>query len=290
MNSIMRHKERGQYGSSIYRGNCSGEIIKDLWKVFRFNTISDYACGSGTTEDVAKELKLKSNCYDLSKGFDLINDEIPQIKNRAIFYHPPYWDVVKYSGAVWGKEPHKNDLSRITDYKDFIKALNYTILKQFATLETGGKMFVLVGDIKKQGILYSMICDIVKPNTLVNILIKEQFNCQSNKVEYNNANFFRIAHEYIAIFEKTHAYIERLMITKELKYDIRKSQNITWRDLIFAVFEQKGKKSLNIEQIYNEIRYSAKAEKNQNVREKIRQTLLNQKYFKRVNYGTYELL
>lgn len=30
MNSILSYKERGPFGNSNYRGNCSGFVIKDL--------------------------------------------------------------------------------------------------------------------------------------------------------------------------------------------------------------------------------------------------------------------
>ena len=30
MQSVISYKERGKYGNSNYRGNCSGYVIKDL--------------------------------------------------------------------------------------------------------------------------------------------------------------------------------------------------------------------------------------------------------------------
>ena len=34
MESVVSYMERGQYGNSKYRGNCSGFVIKDLIKQF----------------------------------------------------------------------------------------------------------------------------------------------------------------------------------------------------------------------------------------------------------------
>lgn len=57
--------------------------------------------------------------------------------------------------------------------------MNYAMMKQFSALENGGRMAVLMGDIKKKGRLYSMLAEIVKPGTLENIIIKAQHNCFS---------------------------------------------------------------------------------------------------------------
>lgn len=289
MKSIVNYVERGNFGKNTYRGNCSGFLIKDLYNQFQFNNISDYSCGSGTVKDVAKSLNINSNCYDLNMGFDLIDDNIPEIKNEAIFYHPAYWDIIKYSGSVWGTEPIKNDISQIKDYREFIQTLNFTVLKQFSTLKIGGRMFVLVGDIKKKGQLYSMICDIVKPDTIENIVIKTQNNCFSNNTEYSNRNFIPIEHEYLLIFKRNNPYIEKLIISKEIEYDLRDSASVTWRDLIVAVFQSKMKKKLSVEEVLTELAHHKKAKTNNNVREKIRQVLQDERYFNRVEKGIYEL-
>lgn len=39
MESIISYKERGKYGNALYRGNCSGFIIKDLIKQFYTNSM-----------------------------------------------------------------------------------------------------------------------------------------------------------------------------------------------------------------------------------------------------------
>lgn len=58
--------------------------------------------------------------------------------------------------------------------------------------------------------------------------------------------------------------------------------NITWRDLIQATL-QYLKNEATIDEIYNILVRSKKAENNNHVREKIRQTLNNNSNFKKVN-------
>ena len=58
--------------------------------------------------------------------------------------------------------------------------------------------------------------------------------------------------------------------------------NITWRDLIQATI-QYLKNRATIDEIYNILEKSKKAQNNNYVREKIRQTLNNNPNFKKVN-------
>ena len=67
--------------------------------------------------------------------------------------------------SKYGYDPMPLDLSRIPDWERFVQAMNYAMMKQFSALEKGGRMAVLMGDIKKKGKLYSMIAEIVKPET-----------------------------------------------------------------------------------------------------------------------------
>ena len=57
----------------------------------------------------------------------------------------------------YGYDPKRLDLSRIDIWDDFVKAMNYAMMKQFSALEHGGRMAVMMGDIKKKGRLYSCL-------------------------------------------------------------------------------------------------------------------------------------
>lgn len=204
LTSIVSYPERGEGGNNKYRGNCSPKLIEDLLGFFKPMEICDYMCGSGTTKAAADKLGIRSHLYDLHSGFDLMNCEIPE-RPEFIFWHPPYWDIIKYSDVMYkasevkekyGYDPCKADLSRIPDWDRFVEAMNYAMMKQFCALEKGGRMAVLMGDIKKRGKLYSMLAEIIKPGTLENIIIKAQHNCFSDQIQYSG-KFIPILHEYV---------------------------------------------------------------------------------------------
>lgn len=288
MNTIVRYDERGNWGNNKYRGNASGKLLIDLHKVYKFDEVSDYMSGSFTTQDVAIDLNIKSNCYDLNSGFDLINNDIKE-RNEFIYWHPPYWDIIKYSGYQYGDKPLINDLSHIADYNDFIKAINYCLAKQYTSLETGGRLAILMADIKKKGKLYSMLLDMNKLGTLEQIVIKEQINCLSDNKKYFNNNFIRIAHEYCLILRKDFPLIMDFATTKKGNMDLRDSINITWKDLVASSLEYLGGKS-SLSTLYDLINGYKKTENNTNWKAKIRQTLqIHSDIFTNIDKGVWKL-
>lgn len=296
MNSIVSYPERGVGGRNTYRGNCSPKLIADLIDHFKWTEISDYMCGSGTTEDVAKQKGIISHCYDLNRGFDLMNMDIPE-RNTAIFWHPPYGNMITYAGSQYsaeevkmkyGIDPLKSDLSQIEDWDEFVKAMNYCMMKQFASLEKGGRMAVLMGDMKRKGKLYSMLVDIAKPGTLENIVIKAQHNCWSDSVQYSNRNFIPICHEYLMIVRKDEPLIFGVKMTQNKKFDMRDSPNATWRDVIASIFESSGR-TMSLSELYRQIDGHKKCQNNPNWQAKVRQTLQINPIFKNINKGVWAL-
>lgn len=288
MNSIVSYPERGKWGNNKYRGNATGKLLIDLHKVYKFNEISDYMSGSFTTRDVGNDLRIKTNCYDLNSGFDLIDDDIKE-RNNFIYWHPPYWDIIKYSGYMYGDKPIKNDLSHMVDYKEFIRALNYCLAKQYASLKVGGRMAILMADVKKNKRLYSMLLDMNKLGTVEQIIIKEQFNCMSNNKVYSNENFIRIAHEYCLILRKDEPLILDYMITKRGRMDLRDSLNITWKDLVAESLEKLGGRS-DLIRIYENLEGYKKTKNNKNWKAKVRQTLqLYPNIFSNIARGEWKL-
>ena len=279
LTSIVSYPERGEGGNNRYRGNCSPKLIEDLIGFFKPQEICDYMCGSGTTKDAAEKCGIASHIYDLHSGFDLLNSEIPE-RPQFIFWHPPYWDIIKYSDVMYkacdveskyGYDPRKFDLSRIADWDKFVEVMNYAMMKQFSALEKGGRMAVLMGDIKKKGKLYSMLSEIVKPGTPENIIIKAQHNCFSDNIRYSGS-FIPILHEYVLIVRKDNPLLIPILITKKLDSDIRDMRGATWRDVVAAVLEDEGR-SVPLSVIYEKIEPYKKARQNQWWKEKVRQTL-----------------
>ena len=297
LTSIVSYPERGVGGNNQYRGNCSPKLIEDLVGFFKPTEICDYMCGSGTTKDAAEKMGIRSHLYDLHSGFDIMNCEIKE-RPEFIFWHPPYWDIIKYSDVMYkardveeryGYDPRKFDLSRIQNWDQFVEAMNYAMMKQFTALEKGGRMAVLMGDIKKKGKLYSMISEIIKPGTLENIIIKTQHNCFSDNVQYNG-KFIPILHEYVLIVRKDNPLIIPIIQVKKKDVDIRDMEGASWRDIVAAVLEQHDD-AVSLESLYQEIEPYKKTKTNQWWKEKIRQTLqINPKYFLRTGRGMWKLV
>lgn len=299
MQSIVSYPDRGPYGRNSYRGNCSGLLIKDIITQYRLQGLSDFMVGSGTTEDVVREAGIRGNFADLNRGYDMLSMDIP---NRAenIFWHPPYGSMIKYADSQYkasdveratglsAETIRRNDLSSFTDWNEFVKMMNYCMLKQFSALEKGGRMFVLVGDMKKRGVLYSMLCDILKPGTLEQVIIKAQHNCWSERQSYSNQNFVPIVHEYLLVTRKDAGLIVPVSWGTGKQYDMRSFGDQSWRDLVFSVIQDNGGK-MSLQELYDALKDSAKAKRNPHWQEKVRQTVQNAKRFIRTERGCYTL-
>ena len=295
MKSIVSYPERGEGGRNSYRGNCSPKLIEDIIQQYKIKQLSDYMVGGGTTEEVCKRLEVPGTFLDLNRGFDMVNMDIQERPN-SIFWHPPYWDIVQYSDSMYkskdiiekyGVDPSKTDLSRIEDYEEFVKMMNYCTLKQFTALEKGGRFFILMGDIKKKGKLYSMLCDIVKPGTMEQIIIKAQHNCWSDTRSYSGS-FVPITHEYLLVLRKDEPLIIPVKQTVNKTLDIRNSPNATWKDVVASVLEAYGG-AMTLNDIYSKIDGHKKCETNPHWKEKIRQTLQNHNIFKSSERGIWAI-
>lgn len=294
MQSVVSYPDRGKYGKSSYRGNCSGRLIEDIIDQYHLSSLSDFMVGSGTTEEVVKEKGLTGYFTDLSRGFDMLSMDIPE-RPENCFWHPPYHDIIVYSNNMYsskevedkyGYNPEVDDLSRCKDWDDFVKKMNYCMLKQFSALEKGGRMFVLMGDIKKKGKLLSMVSEIAKPSTLEQIIIKQQFNTVSERKTYSNLNFVPIVHEYLMVCRKDSPLIFPVMMTVRKEFDMRDSLNTTWRDTVLAVLQHYGKE-MSLQELYEELAPHKKAKANPNWQAKVRQTVQDERYFKRTARGHY---
>lgn len=296
MKSIVSYPERGEGGKSTYRGNCSPKLIEDIIAQYRVKGLSDFMVGGGTTEDVCKALGVQGVFLDLNRGFDMISMDIPE-RSQNIFWHPPYDSIITYSDVMYsaadiekryGFDPRVNDLSRCKNYEAFVQAMNYCCVKQFSALEKGGRMFVLMGDIKKRGKLYSMLADIIKPGTLEQIIIKTQHNCFSDSTYYSNRNWVPIVHEYLMVLRKDASLIIPVKYTKDSQLDMRDMKVSTWRDVVASVMENYGT-TMTLEELYQKIEGHRKTKENHHWKEKIRQTLQRSKIFVNVERGKWQL-
>lgn len=299
MESIVSYPDRGAaYGRNDYRGNCSGLLIKDLIAQYRLKGLSDFMVGSGTTEDVVKEAGIRGTFADLNRGYDMLSMDIPE-RSENIFWHPPYHDMIVYSGKQYNPAQVEeatglpagtilaDDLSRCASWEEFVKKMNHCMMKQFSSLEKGGRMFVLVGDMKKRGRLYSMIRELICPGTMENIIIKAQHNTWSGRQSYSG-NFVPIVHEYLLVARKDAGLIVPVSWGTSRTYDMRSFGDQSWRDLVYATIQDNGG-TMSLQDLYDALKDSAKAKKNVHWQEKIRQTVQNIKSFVRTERGCYAL-
>ena len=284
MQSIVSYKDRGNYGNSQYRGNCTGYIIKDLINQFfpatKPKKFIEVFSGGGTGRDVAKELGINNSLHlDLLNGWDALKDQIPS-GSDFVFSHPPYWDIISYENER--KSYAENDLSNAMPYEEFINKLNIVNEKIFHSLVNGGRHATLIGDVRKQGKYYSIIKDMNWYGELESHIIKVQYNCLSDSKVYSNNNFIPIKHEHLLVFRKDKIWVftEKSIVISQK--NIIDAVNITWRDLIQATIQYLHNNA-TIDEIYNILIKSKKAQNNNYLREKIRQVLNNNDNFKKTN-------
>lgn len=279
LTTVVSYPERGEGGNNRYRGNCTPKLVSDLIGHFGVSEICDYMCGSNTTGDAAASMGISSHTYDLHSGFDLLHCDIPE-RPQFVFWHPPYWDIIKYSDVMYraadvqqryGYDPRQFDLSRIPTWEAFVKAMNYCMMKQFCALEKGGRMAVLVGDIKKKGRLFSMLFELTKPGTLENVIIKTQHNCVSDRRSYSG-RFIPIVHEYVLLVRKDSPLQYPLLMTQQFQRDIRNMPGATWRDILADAMETFPG-AVHLEQIYDQVGGYERAQHQQFWKDKVRQTL-----------------
>lgn len=279
LTTVVSYPDRGAGGSNKYRGNCSPKLVADLIAHFGVREICDYMCGSNTTGDAAASLGVKSHTYDLHSGFDLLHSDIPE-RPEFIFWHPPYWNMIEYSDVMYsaaevqrryGYDPRRSDLSRAPSWDAFVNAMNYCVMKQFCALEKGGRMAVLVGDIKKKGRLLSMLFELTKPGTVENVIIKTQHNCVSSRTTYSG-KFIPIVHEYLLLLKKEAPLVFPLLMTYRKDGDMRDMPGATWRDIVADAMESfRG--TVELEQLYGKLENYKRTRDQQFWKDKVRQTL-----------------
>ena len=294
LNSIVSYPERGDGGSNAYRGNCSPKLIEDIIDQYQLHSLSDYMMGSGTAADVCRAKNIPGRFLDLRYGFDMLSMDIPD-RPENIFWHPPYHDIVVYSDGMYsaqeivrkyGFDPRTHDLSRCRSWDDFTRKLDFCCLKQFTALEKGGRMFLLLGDIKRQRRLYSMLLNVAKPGTVEQVIIKAQHNCTSDSRRYSG-HFVRIVHEYLLVLRKDSALVFDIQLPHTTKGDVRDMRHVTWRDIVAAVLEEANG-PMALPEIYERIDGHRRCTGNPHWRDKIRQILHESPLFTAVSRGVYK--
>lgn len=290
MKSVVSYPDRGEGGKSSYRGNCSPKLLEDLFGFYRPKKVFDPMVGGGTTKDVCTKLGIEHDVLDLNPawgGWDALRDEIPGVYD-FIFFHPPYSNIIKYSGNMWGS-PDIRDLSQIplSEYPKFIEKLNQIQMRLFASLSRKGHLAVLVGDVKKNGRLYSIQRDMAWLGTPEQVVIKTQHNCFSDRVNYSGG-FIPIVHEYLLIFRKDNCYILPTSITVQKDFNWKEVKSVSWRTAVRLAMEKLGGKS-DLPSLYKELEGFVMSKSHSDPKAKIRETLQTKPEFTSTERGIWEL-
>lgn len=290
MKSVISYPNRGPWGDSNWRGNCSGWVIHDLINQYQPSLFVDACEGSGTSGDVCKERDVEYIGLDLHKGNDFTCDYIlNQLPRPAdvCFSHPPYKDMIKYNANL-SDSMVKNDLSRCKSVATFLEMSEVMLLNQREAVKKGGVYCTLIGDMRKNGMFHSFQADYIKlmpKDELVANVIKIQHNCVSDNKKYSG-KFIPIAHEYLIIWKKKAKSVFLISLEKACEYQNRIVSS--WRSAIrLAMMKLGGKANLNL--IYKEVESIARhlIKNNQHWKAKIRQKL--QLYYNQVERGVWSV-
>lgn len=306
LTSFLAFPERGEGGSSTWRGNCSPEVVSSVLKyvldtkkyygkdISQF-TLLDPMSGSGTSKAVADRYGVKSVLYDLNPvpaagtgNWNALKNDVEDSAD-LIFFHPPYHDIIRYSGNMWGK-PHPDDLSRCDTYEDFLEKLNLCIRKFYLALRKDGRLAVLVGDIRSKGKFYSIQHDMMRMGEFESFLVKGQFNCVSDSRRYEKP-FIPIVTEYMLLLHKKDVFMVPFHYAKETVFSVAKTDltALTWHHLIRMAFESAGGR-MSLVELYALLQHHPKAKQNAHFKERIRATIYEHKdQYIACGDGTYRL-
>lgn len=283
--SVVSYPDRGNYGSARWRGNTSGRLVRDLLETFNPSLVCDPMCGSNTTGDVVDEMnregyQIQYVGLDLHSGFDVLRDSLTERLPRPadfIFAHPPYHDMISYSGpgGQWGDAAHSSDLSRCESYQQFLSFLERACLNLFEATRKGGHYAIQIGDLRRAGVLYPMQAHLIAiaPGALENIIIKRQHNCVSDRKSYGNGRLIRIEHEYVCIFRRDGMVFGMFDAAMNTSDRLKTFSECTWSAVVEYALENLGG-SASLDELYGFIEERASDRiKSVHWKEKVRQTV-----------------
>ena len=189
---------------------------------------------------------------DLHSGFNLLTDDFKTVMQREanlIWWHPPYWSMIQYSGHQWGTEANPWDLSTM-DLSDFCEAMIVAMMNIHDATEANGHYGILMGNMRKNGQYFNLssMVERIAPGRLVDEIIKIQHNCTSDNKRYaGNGKLVRIAHEKLLVFRKDKT--QAIYLLHKLMQRANNSVAMTWRASIRRILQASGKQ-MRLAEIY----------------------------------------
>ena len=167
---------------------------------------TDPMVGGGTSVEVAREMGIEAHGLDLHSGFNILKQRILEAVGKPsdlALSRPAYHNIVVYSGKVWGRVGHPDDLSRCATEDEFIEKLTIAVKNQRYATRAGGYYGAIIGDVRRGGVYSCYQADLVTPisKKLAAVLIKQQHSVASNAADYPLKSP-RIMHEYVVLWQK----------------------------------------------------------------------------------------
>lgn len=293
MKSIITFPERGPWGQSSWRGNCSGHVQRELIEHFKPQLFVDVCEGSGTSRDVCKELGIEYRGFDLHTGTDFTADYIYRLVGvpaDLVFSHPPYGAMIDYTTVGSFQDPSlkSRDTSACSTIEEFLEKSRIMLLNQREATREKGHYVTLIGDLRSKGTFRSFQADFINmmpKNELAGVVIKAQHNCVSDRRQYSGS-FIPIMHEYLLVWQKSTKTL--VQISFDALHEAKTAANTTWRSLVRMALMKLGG-SAKLADIYEMVKREAgeRIASNANWMAKIRQTL--QLHFEVVERGVWSL-
>jgi hypothetical protein len=292
--SILSYPERGHWGDSKWRGNCSGHVYREIFERLQPKTFCDPMMGSGTSIDVCKEMKIEHFGLDLHQGFNILRHSILEKIGKPVdlnISHPPYHDMILYSGQVWGSQPHPDDLSHCISVADFHEKMQLALINQRESVKPGGYFGTIIGDQRKNGEYHSLQAEMIArmpSSELAAVLIKAQHNTQSGRKSYGKMTLPPITHEYVILWKRKE--IAMFSFLKSVATEAQNRLTGTWRNVVRQCLMGLGGES-DLKTLYEHVEQSCdKARSNVHWRDKVRQVLNSHpQYFKSNERGVWAL-
>lgn len=262
LSSVVSYPDRGEGGDPRFWGNCSPHLIEDLFDHYQPQLVGDMMVGSGTTRDVAARRGVPGFFTDLHEGFDALVDEPPLMGFDLVFNHPPYYNMVLYGPQVWHDKPHPHDLSLAPDYNTFLKWLAECLYRQYEMLRAGGRLAVLVADVRKRGEFYPLTHDVSYYGIAEAQIVKIQHATRSGRFReqggYGSAKVIWIEHEVCLISRRPVGFAVPFRVVQQRECDLRKYAGARWQALILAALEDLGGQA-PLSEIYAALRDTTRA-------------------------------
>jgi DNA modification methylase len=248
--TVWSFPNRGDWAthSGSYRGNWSPYIPRNL--IQKYTIPGDLTCdpmvGSGTTlvecrlmgrKAIGVDINLNSVMVAINRlDFDLANvrrdvtdeqiklfhgdarnlNEIQDQSVDLVAMHPPYSDIISYSGTT-------GDLSQL-ELEDFVQEMGKVAYECFRVLKPNKHCGILIGDTRKRRhyvpIHIGVLAEFLDAGfVLKEDIIKLQHNTLGSRDYWTGRSydFYKIAHEHLYVFRKPGQDEE----TSELKYSKR---------------------------------------------------------------------